>query len=212
MAEEHDSKQELTVVDTQAAIVRARGQLAEVRRALAAATGGASPRSILAELAQELAADLAGYFDELPMHQFSGATDRESGFLRHFLPRMVPHRVVMGRYHTATVPRKADAGWTRHYARIFILGLGADGILRRGRWNGFVQLPEGTKVTIEPVLWDNSLIRRVPTAVLVMRRWTGGPDPTEVAAPGQVLDVLTGMANKLATESQRDLALLQRFL
>src|SRR4051812_41927378 len=91
------------VADTQAAIVRARGQLVDVRRALDAATGGASPRRILAELAQEFAADLAAYFEDLPMHRFSGTTEREHGLLKWFLPRIVPHRVVMARYHSASV-------------------------------------------------------------------------------------------------------------
>lgn len=183
-----------------------------MRGALAARTGGASPRGILAELAQQLAGDLAGYFDELPMYRFSGRVARDTPLVGRFLPRSVAHRVLLGRYRTATLPRSGAPGWTTRSATIHLLALGEDGVIRRGTWRGIIVAAEGSIIRTDPLEWDSVLLRNVPTHSLRLQRWTAGPDVHDVADPGRVLECLAGIVQRLTADSTRDLRLLDRLL
>src|SRR5438045_8206932 len=81
------------------AIARDRADLRDARAALTSITGGAAPRTVLAELAQGLAAELAEQFDDLPMWRFTGRVARVGGALGSVLPsRGVQHRLVLARY------------------------------------------------------------------------------------------------------------------
>lgn len=187
--------------------------LAAVRADLAGLTGGASPRAVLAALARQMASDLATYFDELPMHSFAGSVARVGGPLGWLVPRKrVSHRVVAGCYLSTSVARDAGNGWTRRDARIAVLGLGVDGVLRTGVWTGVVTLEKSTEVRTATIDWDDVRMRGVPPKVLSMKQWTGGTDPSEVATPPRVLDALTAIVGKVAADSTRDIALLKRFL
>jgi hypothetical protein len=185
--------------------------LPAIRRQLATITGGAPARTVLAEVAQSLAADLAPYFEELPMHPFGGYTER-SDWLRFLLPGRVRHRMLLGRYLLSSVPRPAGDNFMRSYVTIGVLGLGADGVLRRGKWRGMVRLFKDNPAPLEPIEWSDIRLRNVPPGALVMRRWAGTPDPEDIASPALVLETLTKLAETMAAESSRDLALLKRFL
>lgn len=185
--------------------------LPALREKLAAVTGGTPPRAVLAELAQSLAADLAAHFDELPMHPFSGYAKR-SDWLRALFPKVVKHRVLMGRYLIMSTPRKASEDFVRAQARIAVLALGADGVLRRGLWRGLVRIAKDKQVPIDAIPWDSILLRNVPTYGLVMHEWTGSPDPRDVAAPALVIETLNALASRFADETNKDLELLNRLL
>jgi hypothetical protein len=182
-----------------------------LRRQLDSITGGAPARTVLAEVAQSLAADLAVHFDELPMHQFSGMSERND-WLRWLLPTRVPHKLLLGRYLRSSVPRKASEQLVSAYVSIAVLGLGADGVLRRGKWTGMVRLFKDNQPSLDPLEWNDIRLRGVPSNILVMKRWGGTPDPRDVASPAVVIEALTKLAEGVAAESSRDLALLKRFL
>ncbi len=195
------------------AVVRARRELEEVRGALDELTGGASPRALLGELAQSLAADLASYFDVLPMSRMTGVVAQGRAWRRLFRAyARIPHRVVLARFISATPPVPIGAGYTLTLARISLLALGEDGVLRSGIVNEQLNLPKDAELTLDPVPWDDMRIRRVPTSSLIVTRWQADGDPRAVAEPGRVIEALTAIAEQVARESKRDLALLQRFL
>jgi len=185
--------------------------LPALREKLAAITGGTPPRTVLAELAQSLAADLAAHFDELPMHPFAGYATR-SDWLKWLLPKVAKHRVLMGRYVNMSTPQKASEEFNLSYARIAVLGIGDDGVLRRGVWRGLVRIPKTSQVPITPLRWDDLLLRNVPPSGLVMREWTGSPDPGDVASPAEVIETLNALASRFAAETSKDLDLLNRLL
>jgi hypothetical protein len=126
------------------------------------------------------------------------------------LPRSIPHRVVLGRYLAMTPPRRATDDFVRAMARIAVLGLGADGVLRVGRWFGAINLRKGTDVPLTALAWDDLRLRRVPSSVIYMRRWESSQEPSFVAPPGDVLAALTSIASSVADRAQHDLALLRR--
>lgn len=199
--------------DVEAASIHVRRELQDLQATVSRFTGGASPRAVLAELAQELASDLAAYFDALPMEAHLGRIARIDGPLRWIVPsRRVPHRTVLARYLSATPPSAAGLGYTAAIARIAVLTIGADGVLRTGIATEKVHLPENVELTLDPVPWDDPRIRRVPTGTISLARWTGQNEPHAVASPGRVIEALTAIASLIAQESKRDLALLQRFL
>jgi hypothetical protein len=174
-----------------------------------------SPRTVLAELVQELASELATFFDELPMTCFWGRVSRVRAGApwRWLVPaRRVQHRVVLARYVSATVPWRSGVGYTGTLARIAVLAIGADGELRAGIITEQVNLPESTEIITDPLAWDDMRIRRVPSRSMTLTRWYGRAEPHEAASPGRVLEALTSIAATVARESRRDLALLQRFL
>ncbi|MBV9773437.1 MAG: hypothetical protein JO040_05780 [Gemmatimonadetes bacterium] len=194
-------------------IDRARVQLREARSALDRLTGGVPTRTVLAELAQELAGELAEHFDDLPMHRFTGHVPRADGAWGWMVPaRRVPHRVVLGRYLASSPPSKRGAAHRSALAQIAVLGLGADGVLRAGwLWESIV-LPEGVKTSVDPLAWDDLRLRRSPSRPVRLARWTGGVDPAHVADPGRVLEALTAIAASVAEVAGRDLDLLRRLL
>lgn len=194
------------------AMFRARSQLQEARAALARVTGGAPPRAVLTELAQELAGELASYIDELPMYRFTGLVRRGGALSALFPARRVAHLVVLARYLTATPPMQTGVGYTSALATIAVLALGADGVLRTGTLSEQVVLPEAASLSTDPLPWDDVRIRRVPSRAMRLAKWQGGAEPWDVAAPGRVLEALSAIAASIANESNRDLALLQRFL
>jgi hypothetical protein len=200
--------------DIQNAILRARSELREVQGALARLTGGASLRIVLAELAQELASDLAGFFDDLPMERFSGRIEWGEGLgrWRWIVPQRLSHCIILGRFLSATYPERAGVGYTVTDARIALLAIGEDGVLRTGVAKEQIHLPENAELTYDLVGWDDGRIRGVPSRAVRLKRWTGESDPHEVASPGRVLEALTAIAARVARESNRDLALIQRFL
>jgi hypothetical protein len=198
-------------LDSGAAVAAARTQLQRLRDTLSETTGGAPPRAVLAELAQGLAAELAAHFEELPMQTFTGWVPRAAGAWGWMLPpRRVPHRVVLGRYLSVTVPQATGQGYTACAARIALVALGADGVLRRGElWEGIV-LPVDTSTTLDALPWDDARLRRVPSRSLRLVPWDAGA--TNVATPLEVLDAVTRIASSAADVAQRELALLNRLL
>jgi hypothetical protein len=200
--------------DIQDAILRARSELRDVQGALSRVTGGASLRIVLAELAQELASDLAGFFDDLPMERFSGRIDwgERLGRWRWTVAPRVWHRIILARFLSATYPERAGVGYTATHARIAVLAMGEDGVLRTGVAKEQIHLPENAELTYDLVGWDDGRIRGVPSRSVRLNRWTGESDPHEVASPGRVLEALTAIAARVTRESNRDLALIQRFL
>ena len=195
------------------AVALAREQLRDARAALAEATGGAPPAAVLAELAQQLAGELALHWDELPGHRFTGRVARLPGVLGAVVPgRRVPHRVVMVRYHSATAPARAGGGYVMHIANAAVLGLGADGVLRMGHLIEAIQLRGDMELPDGPLRWDDERVRRVPSRTLWVSRWEGGGEPGDVATPSEVLAALAALATHVAVVSRRDLALLQRLL
>lgn len=213
-----DTKAPLTApgdtVHIDAAVVRVQRDLQDVQSALDQLTGGASPRAVLAELAQSLAADLAsGFFDALPMELVRGRVARGDGAWRSMLPpRSLPHRVVLGRVLGATAPVRAGVGYTLTIARIAVLAIGADGVLRIGATSEQLILRENLELTLEPLNWDDPRIRRVPTGRIRLARWQALGDARSVAPPARVIEALVALAARVANDSKRDLALLQRFL
>jgi len=185
--------------------------LHEVRAALARVTGGAPASVVLAELAQQLAGDLAPHFDDLPMHRFTGGVARFPGIPGAVLPgRRIPHRVVLARYLLSSPPMRGGEGFVLRWADIGVLALGADGVLRAGRRKELVRLPADTPLPDEPLAWDNPRIRRVPSRTVRLARWPEAP--VKVATPAQVLDALAAIAATLAGAARRDLDLLQRLI
>jgi hypothetical protein len=210
--EPHPAVPDRRPAEPEEAFARAQARLGDARTALARATGGAPPRAVLAELAQQLAAELATHFDELPMHRFTGRVARVPGVLGAVLPgRRVPHRVLLGRYLATGLAAKSSGGSRWSVATIAVLGLGADGVLRLGRLNETVHRPEDEDPFGGPVAWDDRLMRGVPSRTLWVSRWEGG-DAAQVASPAEVLDALATLAGSVASASLRDLALLQRLL
>ena len=105
----------------------------------------------------------------------------------------------------------APEGYVRLYAPVDILGLGSDGELRVGRWIGSVILPKAhNQSVLDPLLWSDIWLRNVPPRPILMKEWTGGQDPRDVASPARVVEALGELASKVAADSQRDLTLLQR--
>jgi len=213
---------DLAPAGAEEAIALAQARLREARTALARVTGGAPPRTVLAELAQGMAAELATYFDELPMFRFTGRVARAAGVLGAVIPgRRVPHRVVLGRYLSSTLlGRRGDSarlsgnsggGLRWSVARIAVLGLGADGVLRVGRLDEAVHRPEDVDPFGRALPWDDSMMRGVPTRTLWVARWQGG-DAVHVASPAEVLNALAALAGTVASASLRELDLLQRLL
>ena len=204
--------------EADAAVVRVRRDLRDVQSAFDQVTGGASPRAVLAELAQSLAADLAsGFFDALPMEPVRGRVPRGEGAWSLILPpRSLPHRIILGRLLSATPPYQAGVGYTRTIARIAVLALGADGVLRTGIANERLIVQENLALTLEPLAWDDPRIRRVPTRPIRLMRWhalsDAHSDARNVAPPASVIQALVAIATQVAHDSKRDLALLQRFL
>ncbi|HET7462719.1 MAG TPA: hypothetical protein VFJ82_15800 [Longimicrobium sp.] len=195
------------------AVVAARGRLGDARAALARVTGGAPPAVVLAELAQQLAAELAPHWDELPGHRFTGRVARVPGVLGTVLPgRRVPHRVVLARYLSSTAPKRAGGGYLVRITTVAVLGLGTDGVLRAGRLMEAIRLGEGTELPSTPLRWDDDRVRRVPSRTVWVSRWRGGGDPHDVARPAEVLDALAALASHVAEASRRVLELLQRLL
>jgi len=193
------------------AVALAREQLRDARAALANLTGGAPPAAVLAELAQELAGELALHWDELPGQRFTGRVARVAGVLGAAVPgRRVPHRVVLARYVSSTPARRA--GDHRIYAVVAgVLGLGADGVLRTGVLPEVIQLPVETTLPDTLLRWDDGRIRRVPSRTVWVSRWGAGRE-LRVAKPGEVLGALAALATHVAESSRRDLELLQRLL
>lgn len=200
--------------DVDAAITRAQRDLRDVHAALDQATGGAPPRAVLAELAQALAADLAsGFFDVLPMELARGRVVRGAGLWGSILPgRSLPHRVILARFLSATPPHRTGVGYKLTIARIALLALGADGVLRTGAVTEQLTLQENHELTLEPLAWDDPRIRRVPTRPIRLARWQASGDARSVAPPTRVIEALVAIATQVAQDSKRDLALLQRFL
>jgi hypothetical protein len=195
------------------AVERARRELQEVRGAVDQITGGASPRALLGELAQSLAADLATFFELLPMWQTTGLVAQARGWLRVFRSsERIPHRVVLARIVSARPPIPIGGGYTLTIARIAVLALGDDGVLRSGIVNEQLNLPKDVELTLDPLAWDDMRIRRVPSSSMTMTRWEPNGDPRSVAEPGRVIEALTAIAEEVARDSKRDLALLRRFL
>ncbi|AHG88235.1 hypothetical protein J421_0698 [Gemmatirosa kalamazoonensis] len=168
---------------------------------------------MLAELAQGLAAELATHFDDLPMHPFTGRVPRAPGTWGWLVPpRAVPHRVVLGRYLSLTVPQNAGSGYTVCGARIAVVGLGADGVLRRGELWEMITLPEGVESTTDALPWDDMRLRRVPSRAIRLVRWGGDAQAGRIASPAEVIDALTRVASAVADVAARDLALLDRLM
>ncbi|HXD48492.1 MAG TPA: hypothetical protein VN600_06960 [Gemmatimonadaceae bacterium] len=194
-------------------VERARRELQEVRGALDQITGGASPRALLGELAQSLAADLATFFDLLPMWQTIGLVTQGRGRLRFFRSHeRIPHRVVLARIVSARPPAPLGGGYTLTIASIAVLALGEDGVLRSGIVNEQLNLPRDVELTLDPLAWDDMRIRRVPSGSITVRRWEPSGEAHAVAEPGRVIEALTAIAEEVARDSKRDLALLRRFL
>jgi len=194
-------------------VERARRELQEVRGALDQITGGASPRALLGELAQSLAADLATFFDLLPMWQTTGLVTQGRGRLRFFRSyERIPHRVVLARIVSARPPAPISGGYTLTIASIAVLALGEDGVLRSGIVNEQLNLPRDVELTLDPLAWDDMRIRRVPSGSITVRRWEPSGEAHAVAEPGRVIEALTAIAEEVARDSKRDLALLRRFL
>jgi hypothetical protein len=192
-------------------VALAGAHLPELRAALARATGGAPASLVLAELAQQLAGDLAAHFDDLPMHRFTGRVARLGGVPGAVLPgRRIAHRVVLARYLSSSPPMRGGTGYVLRRADIGLIALGSDGVLRAGHGMGLVRLPADTPVPDEPLGWDDLRIRRVPSRTLRLARWPVAP--VKVATAAQVLDALSAIAATLADASRRDLELLQRLL
>jgi len=185
--------------------------LPALRQQVAEITGGARPRAVLAELAQSMASELAQYFEDLPMHPFTGIAARD-GLFRYIAPRIVRHRVLLGRYRSVLHSAPYGERMERSYATIDVVAIGEDGVLRCGKWEGFVKYAQDNRPPIAPIDWSDSRIRNVPTRALVLRRWTGTAEPRQVAPPDQVMEALIRVANRVAAESQRDLGLLKTLL
>ena len=200
--------------ETAMAVLRARRELQEVRGALNEIAGGASPRALLAELAQSLAADLATFFDVLPMWPMTAVVPEGGKWRSLFRGRArIPHRVVLARIISAMPPFPAGGGYVMTLAQIALLALGEDGVLRTGVINNeHLNLPKDVELTLEPLEWDDMRIRRVPSSTMTLKRWEADGDAKAVAEPGRVIDALTAIAEQVARDSKRDLALLQRFL
>jgi hypothetical protein len=195
------------------AVERARRELEEVRSALDEITGGASPRALLGELAQSLAADLAGFFNMLPMWQATGLVAQGRRWRRLFRGyARIPHRVVLARIVSAMRPIPIGGGYTLTIARVGILALGEDGVLRAGIVNEQLNLPADVELSLDPLAWDDMRIRRVPSSSMTMTRWEASGDSFTVAEPGRVIEALTAIAEGVARDSKRDLALLRRLL
>jgi hypothetical protein len=195
------------------AVALAGARLRDARAALMRTTGGAPARAVLAELAQQMAAELAAHFDDLPMHRFTGRVARAPGVLGAVAPgRRVPHRVVLGRYLSSTLPARSSGGALWSLAGIAVLGLGADGVLRVGRLNEAVHLPEGADPFEGALSWDDPRMRRVPSRALRVARWNGGGEAGQVADPARVLDALATLGGSAASASLRELELLRRLL
>jgi len=189
----------------------AQARLRDVRAALAQATGGAPAGLVLAELAQQMAAELGAYFEDLFMRGFIGKIARARGVMGAVLPRRaIPHRVVIGRYISASRPRAVDGGRLERSVEIALVALGADGVLRQGRMIEMVVLPREAVIGITPLAWDDPALRRVPTRSVRLAAWPGGA--VEVATSRQVLDALASIATTLAESSRHDLELLQRLI
>ncbi|HSU16885.1 hypothetical protein [Longimicrobium sp.] len=202
---------EPNAADAKEAVALARTQLLDVRTALARVTGGAPAGLVLAELAQQMAGDLAAYFDDLPMHRFTGRVARFPGVFGAVMPgRRIAHRVVLARYLSASPPMRGGPGFVLRWAEFGLVALGSDGVLRAGRRRELVRLPEDTSIPDDPLSWDDLLIRRVPSRAVRLARWPNAA--VRVASPAQVLDALAAIAASLASTSRRDLELLQRLL
>ncbi|HEX5438054.1 MAG TPA: hypothetical protein VFW98_12890 [Gemmatimonadaceae bacterium] len=201
-------------LDADKLVSMALDRLRDTRDAMARLTGGAAPAIVLAELAQKLAEELAVHFDELPMHRFVGRVARVASPAGVLLPHQrVPHRLVLGRYLSAAPPQPAGGGLVRHPgARIAILALGSDGVLRSGRHTLNVLLPSESELTVDVLAWDNVRLRRIPARAVRLSRWNAGSEPVHVARPGEVLLALAAIASAVADAANRDLALLQSFL
>jgi|GEM_PF-3362740 len=203
---------DLAPAGAEEAIALAQARLREARAALARVTGGAPPRTVLAELAQGMAAELATYFDELPMRRFTGRVARAPGVLGAVIPgRRVPHRVVLGRYLSSSLVGKSSGGSRWSVSRIAVLGVGADGVLRVGQVDEAVHRPEDLDPFGRALRWDDLLMRGVPTRTTWVSRWQGG-DTVQVASPAEVLQALADLAGTVASASLRELELLQRLL
>jgi hypothetical protein len=195
------------------AVERARRELEEVRTALDEIAGGASARALLGELAQSLAADLATFFSLLPMWQTTGLVVQGRRWRRWFRSyARIRHRVVLARIVSAMRPVPIGGGYTLTIARIAVLALGDDGVLRSGIVNEQLNLPANVELTLDPIAWDDMRIRRVPSNSMTMTRWEASGDSLAVAEPGRVIEALTDIAEGVARDSKRDLALLRRLL
>ncbi|MFL5383746.1 MAG: hypothetical protein ACJ8GN_14595 [Longimicrobiaceae bacterium] len=198
---------------TEEAVAVARARLNEARAALLHVTGGASARDVLAELAGQLAAELAAGFDALPMHRFTGRLARGWGLLDAVLPgRAVPHRVVLGRYLSSTLPARVSGGSLWSAARIAVLALGADGVLRVGAAHETVHRVEGDNPFEGPLACNDRRMRGVPSRPMRVARWQGGAESEPVAVPSEVLDALATIAADAASTALRELELLRRLL
>ena len=189
-----------------------RKTLADLEAAVVAAGGSASPRVLLADMARRLAFDVAGYFDELPMQLFTGHVPRVQGPMRHLLPvREIPHRALLGRYRSVSHPISQRQSKVRYVARVAILGVGVDGMLRTGEWMGFVLLPDAPPPSGELLPWSHPQLRGVPDRHLRFNDWRHASDGREVAEPAEVIVALKQVASGLAAAAARDLALIQQF-
>lgn len=196
-----------------ALIARARGALRDTQELHSTVTGGAAPRAILAEVAHGLAAELAGHFDELPMHLFVARVPPSAVPWNRLLPgRRLAHRIVLGRYLTATPPHDAGVGYVACSARISVAAVGVDGVLRCGVLWETIVLPREMELSTDPLAWNDMRLRSVPSRAIRMRRWTGSAEPVDVAAPYEMLAALTRVAESLAAELRRDLTTVRRLL
>jgi hypothetical protein len=157
-----------------------------------------APRLLLLELVRGLAADLVGHFATLPGHKFTGLVRRSPRTIGLMLPpRVIAHRVLLGRYLHYTPPVPATPKYARSVARIAVLALGADGALRRGVFAGAVIFPGEAEPPTDPLAYDDVFLTNVPPWPLIMRDWAGSVDSREVAGPIPVLDVLTGLVQRV---------------
>ena len=198
-------------IDLFRAVERARDELQRIRNELTRLTGGAPSGAVLAELGQTLSGELSAGFEDLPMHRFTGRIPGD-GIAGRLLRSRLPHRLLLGRYLSATVPTSAGVGYTTCFAQIGIIAIGGDGVTRVGQLWEQVILPVGAEMGAAPLRWDDLRLRRVPSKAVRLERWTGRGEHAKIATPGEVLEALTAAAGAVADASRRDLDLLRRLL
>jgi hypothetical protein len=192
-------------------LARARALLSEARSA--EGVHGVAPRLLLLEILRGLAVDLLGYFDALPGHRFTGIVRRRPGALGLVLPpRLIPHRVVLGRYLHYTPPVATTPKYAQSVARIAVVALGADGVLRRGVFAGTVVFPSDEEPPDTPLAHDDLFLSRVPPWPLLLRDWSGGVDPAEVAGPVRMVEALTGLVERVMEGTAEEQALVNALL
>jgi hypothetical protein len=198
---------------TARALTTVLAQLSATDVELTALTGGATAADVLAEFARASALELAQHFPDLPNQAFDGRVPQASGW-RGWLrgARTLRHRVLAVRYTVVEPALSIGKTMLSYDVMGHLLAIGEDGALRTAEVNEAISIDASATIPYSALPFTDERVRNVPTSRATMRPWLGGNDPTQVAPPEAVLELLRLSATMLQTQRQVQGTLLRRLM